>query len=76
MNLSHDWATTGFCFPWLFFILQLVEVQLKSHVNRIDLLWVSFPIKSNAQEQAHLQAGAQPSSAARQGGACQHCILQ
>lgn len=67
MNLSRGCVTTGLLFPWHFFILQcsLVEVQLKFHVNRIDLLGIFFPpffflIKNNAQEAAHLWAGAQP----------------
>lgn len=61
----------GFFFPWHFFILYwlLVEVQLKSHVNRIDLLgfFSPFLMKGNAQESSHRLAGAQLFSAAQQG---------
>lgn len=76
MSLSCGCVTTELLFPQHFFILQclLVEVQLKYHVDIIELLLVvvfflyfSFLIKSNAQDLAPLLAGAQPSSAAWRG---------
>lgn len=75
MSLSCGCVTTELFFPQHFFILQclLVEVQLKYHVDIIDLLFVFFlplfffPDKSNAQDLAPLLTGAQPSSAAWRG---------
>lgn len=74
MNLKHDRITTGLFFLWHCFILQhlLVEVQLISHVNGIDLLFlfpVFFPQNRQlccVQQPTHLWAGVKPCSAAQQ----------